>query len=146
MKDISKIRVAAAASAIAIGMTIGAPISASAVEVDSSHEVNEIELRYVGVMSAWCDLSISNYIAEVQVGIRGKPDYSYTVDVVLEKKSGSRWSTVKSWMMEGTKAETLHETYEVSPGTYRISTDVVVYDSSGREVDSFSQTSTTERC
>lgn len=112
-------------------------------------EENIILDRYIGLFKAYTTLSIASGTANCSgVGKAKTSNYTLSLTLSLQKKSGTSWNTIISWSGTGSGINgiVLNKTKSgLSSGTYRCKAYVRVYDSNGVFVESttvYSQTCT----
>lgn len=112
-------------------------------------EENIILDRYIWLFKAYATLSITNGTANCTGVAKAKSsNYSLSLTLSLQKKSGTSWNYVASWIGTGSgiNGVVLNRTKSgLTSGTYRCVAYVQVYDSNGAYVESttvYSQTCT----
>lgn len=105
--------------------------------------------RYIGLYRAYATLSIASGTASCTGVAKAKTsNYSLSLILSLQKKSGTSWNTIISWSGTGSGISgiVLNKTKSgLSSGTYRCKAYVRMYDSNGVFVESttvYSQTCT----
>lgn len=123
-------KVISVALLVVLLFSVSAPATASVKQTDKP-----ITVFYTYVNSAGSSLDIySDGTASVfsfcQKTPAGKLIYLYAH---LQKNVGGYWTTVKSWSTSTStlSTATISETYQVSPGTYRVATNYTVYGNDG---------------
>ena len=110
----------------------------SADGIDS--EENIILDRYIGLFKTYATLSMSSGTASCTGVAKAKTsNYSLSLTLSLQKKSGTSWNTIISWSGTGSGISgiILNKTKSgLSSGTYRCKAYVRVYDSNGLFVES----------
>lgn len=118
-----------AAVLCAFCMLVGAGTNAMAVTEVSANQVSAIEIqpRYTYADHVDAFLSISGKTAYVDAEAQGKSNVSkIKLTVTLQKKSGSSWSTVKTWTdTDSSDYVYVSEERSVSSGTYRVKATAV---------------------
>lgn len=105
--------------------------------------------EFQGMHSVIAILDLSGSNASCQGKLDGKPSYSYSMTMSLQKQNGSSWSTVVSWSETGTGINGIDLTKVkngVTCGTYRCKVFVRVYDSNNQLVDSTTVYSGSSSC
>lgn len=99
-----------------------------------------VEERYIGLSRATTNLSLSNNTANCKAVAYAKTSgYTLYVTLSLQKKSGTSWNYVTSWIGVGSgfSGVVLNKTKSgLTSGTYRCKAYVRVYDSNGSYVES----------
>lgn len=133
-----------AAAALVSTCIIGGSAAPAFAYNDTSAPVGTtIEPRYVGVSGSNCRLSISSKNAACTGTATLKSGYSSKLTLILQKKSGSAWSTVQTWSGSGSS---IRKSCKVSSGTYRAVFTAKIYNSSGKYVETVTATSATASC
>lgn len=121
-------------------MLLFTSISISSADSNTSTDEAVPVYRFIGLYLANTKLSISNGIANCTCVARAKTsDYSLSVTLTLQKKSGANWNNIISWSGTGNgfTGVVLNKTKSgLSSGTYRCKAYVRVYDSNGIFVES----------
>lgn len=103
-------------------------------------EENIILDRYIGLFKAYTTLSIASGTASCTGVAKAKSsNYSLSLTLSLQKKSGISWNNVTSWIGTGSgiSGVVLNRTKSgLTSGTYRCVVYVQVYDSNGAFVES----------
>lgn len=133
-----------AAVLCAFCMLVGAGTNAMAVTEVPANQVSAIEIqpRYTYADHVEAFLSISGKTAYVDAEAQGKSNVSkIKLTVTLQKKSGSSWSTVKTWTdTDSSDYVYVSEERSVSSGTYRVKATAVFNGS--ETVTTYSETET----
>jgi hypothetical protein len=88
---------------------------------ETSRYDEEISVQYVSLESVSSSLSISSGKATCKGVVIGASGKTCSVQVTLQKKSGSSWLNVKTWSATGSTACTASGAYAISKGTsYRV--------------------------
>lgn len=133
-----------AAAALVSTCIIGGSAAPAFAYNDTATQVETtIEPRYIGITNRDCRLSISSKNAACSGVATLKSGYSSKLTLTLQKKSSGKWSTVQTWSGSGSS---IRKSCKVSSGTYHAVLTVKIYNSSGKQVDSFTLTSATASC
>lgn len=105
--------------------------------VTNNSEYTEISPKYIAIITPDKNLSISSGKATCYGYTKTQGNYKAKVKVELQK-SGSTWTTIKSWEKTSTNSSaTVNETYSVTKGySYRLKTTHYALNSSGSIVES----------
>lgn len=105
-------------------------IGASAFAADTeSNQESKKQIRYENTAYAYADLSISKGKAIAETYVQGRTNTTkITMKMFLQKRSGSKWATVKTWRAtRNTKSALLTGNQKVDRGTYRVRLEATVY-------------------
>lgn len=110
----------------------------------TTKEDGDIELMYEQVMNMSARLNISNLgLATCSGTVSVRPGYNVKVTIDLLKLENYSWTSIKSWVHNGSGVIGVNEseTYWVDHGTYMTEVTAYVTDSSGKYIESPSVTS-----
>lgn len=118
-------------------------IPAYAAEIPDPVEMqSEVQPMFVATASVQARLSIgSDGKSSISVGdvVASNVAYKTALTVELQRKSGSAWTTIKSWDMTGANSCTVSKAYYVNYGTYRVCVRSKVYNASGALLEALTQ-------
>ncbi|MEG6613025.1 hypothetical protein V6C42_09250 [Pseudoclostridium thermosuccinogenes] len=112
--------------------------SAFAAEETSAKQDSGVSILYTYINQASTSLTISaDGTATVYGYVQKTPAGKYIyLSCTLQRYSNGTWSNVKSWSKSSTSSSaSIHESYQVSSGTYRVETYYYVSADSGYESD-----------
>lgn len=117
----------------------------------TSHIENEIEpRRYTAIFFNAPKLSISNRTAYVTSDVTITGNYRYEVITTLQRSTNrTSWTNVTSWTESGngSLADSFSYSYSTAPNLYyQVTCEINVYNSSGRLIESNTETSSIVRC
>lgn len=95
-----------------------------------------ISPQYIYINNASSVLTISDGTATIKGSVQKTPSGGkISLTCILQKKSGSSWSNVKSWSDSSSTAPSVHisEKYSVSKGEYRVEANYSVSGENGTE-------------
>ena len=107
-------------------------IGASAYNIGADAEL--ISPRYEVISNVYISLDISSSgKASCYADVNTSPAYSCDLTVELQEKSGSSWTTIKTWTAtdDGTGYTYVDGTWYVLPGAYQLKVTIEVYNSRG---------------
>lgn len=105
-------------------------VFAADVQVQESTSEEQIEPRYVHILTCRSSLNISDGTAGILARYSGMSSLKKVVMTVrLQKQVSGTWLTQKTWTQTSTSiTSTFNTSYSVSRGTYRVSTSFNVND------------------
>ena len=81
----------------------------------------KISPMFVNIRSTSAELTIGGNTANCYGGVQAySAGNSCTINMKLQKKNGSSWTTIKTWSDDGNGSASLSETYTISSGTFRV--------------------------
>ena len=112
---------------------------------------NEIEpRRYVAIFFNEPKLSISNRNANVTSDVTITGNYRYEIITTLQRSTNrTSWTNVTSWTESGSGSlsDSFSYSYTTAPNLYyQVTCEINVYNSSGRLIESNTETSSIVRC
>ncbi|MCY1713527.1 hypothetical protein [Caproiciproducens galactitolivorans] len=114
-------------------------LPAYAAEGKADVQSGTVHPTFVNIMSMAAGLSINSAGRATCTGAVNLYDDSYTVKMTvdLQKSTGSGWSSVKTWVVngKGNAGAQLSAHYYVTSGRYRVCTTARVYNASGKLVE-----------
>lgn len=92
------------------------------VYAEAATDTGIVQPYYTTISSAEADISNNSGVLTLDTKLVAKQKSNLSITMKLQKKSGTSWTTIKTWNASKSSAYSLsiNETYTVSRGTYRI--------------------------
>ena len=97
-------------------------VANNSIYADAATNVEDVQPFYTNILSVTADVGNENGKLALQTKINTRYKSELSITAKLQKKSGTSWTTIKTWNSSKTSAIslTISESYVASKGTYRL--------------------------